>query len=278
MHTRAGTGETVAFHTVQALVELCEAQNATIESLRRTLGDREQADNDRQTFKQTFAHELAAPLTAIIGILDTLEHRDLPPETAEDFVQRARRQAANLREMIEDFLDLPEGPEAAVERTPQEHVLLPELCEDVSLSVTHLLPPERLVLDVPPDFGLLTVPSRLRQILVNLLVNAAKHSPKSLVVVSAAREGYDVRIDVADRGPGIEPELVEACFRPFSQGPGGRAVGGLGLGLYLVRRLTASLGGEILLLPRDGGGTIARVILPQKRVSDRALDAELYLC
>jgi two-component system sensor histidine kinase KdpD len=253
-----------------ALIELCEAQQMTIQSLRAAIEQRERDDRAREQLKVTLAHELRTPLTAVIGTLYTLAIPGLEAKQAADLVQRALRQAQQLHELTEDLLKTRDSHYEPVSRAQQEILDVAELLDDVCVSVSARLAVQRLRVEVPTGLTVRTHPGRLRQILVNLLVNAAKYTPEtSPVTIEVTAAAGGVSFNVIDRGPGIPAETVDEMFEPFRQGPNGVAAGGLGIGLYLVRGLAQSLGGTVELLPNPAGGTVARVTLPQKRQEDR---------
>lgn len=258
---------------VGALLELCEAQQGAVDRLQHALEEHEQANADRHMLRRMLAHELRTPLAAIIGTLHTLALPKLRPEKLDDLRGKALRQAEQLNELIDDILHLADPHEAAVDRAPQETVALEELVADVVTQITAHVSADRLVVEMPQGAAIRTVPGRVRQVLVNLLVNAAKFSPDgSPVRLHVTRLDDRVAFEVVDEGPGIPEGSVDALFEAFRRGEHMRA-DGLGLGLYLVRNLVRSLGGTVELITRDGGGTLARVELPQKRLEDASARA-----
>ena len=82
------------------------------------------------------------------------------------------------------------------------------------------------------------------------------------IVLSAARRPEGVRIEVSDTGSGIDPADVDRLFERFTRG-GGRDADGFGLGLAIVRQIMRVVGGTVSLAPRRGGGTVARIVLPE---------------
>jgi two-component system osmolarity sensor histidine kinase EnvZ len=109
-------------------------------------------------------------------------------------------------------------------------------------------------------------PAALSRVAANLIDNALAYG-KPPVDVTTHVDGGEVVIDVADRGPGIAPSDVERLKQPFTRAGEARAredgAAGAGLGLAIVDRIARLHGGALELLPRDGGGTIARVRLPR---------------
>jgi signal transduction histidine kinase len=102
-------------------------------------------------------------------------------------------------------------------------------------------------------------PERISQVLRNLLQNAAKHTPPGTSVeLRAHREGRQVRIEVADNGPGFAPEYVELIFEKFARGPSAAAqqTSGAGLGLYVSRQILRSHGSDLTVDSTLGKGTV----------------------
>ena len=112
-----------------------------------------------------------------------------------------------------------------------------------------------------PDTMVLADPDMLRAVLLNLLLNACQASRDWPVEVTASVRGHECHIEVGDRGPGIPDQLRERVFDPFFT----TKSSGTGLGLSIVKRLVASMDGSIALRPRDGGGTVAEVVVPAQR-------------
>jgi signal transduction histidine kinase len=113
---------------------------------------------------------------------------------------------------------------------------------------------------VPEDVVARADPERVRQVLVNLLTNAAKFTNEGCVRLVAALEGEGVCISVEDTGPGIEPELRDRVLEPFARGSSPQA--GSGLGLAIVARLIQVMQGTIAIDSAPGAGTRIAVRLP----------------
>jgi signal transduction histidine kinase len=116
----------------------------------------------------------------------------------------------------------------------------------------------------------------MRQVVVNLLVNAIKYSPEhGVVAVTSRREGDHVVIEVRDRGPGILPDEATHIFELFGQGVREKdsKSGGLGIGLHLVKRLTELHGGHVGVNSQPGQGSSFWVRLPLP-VADQVTDEE----
>ncbi len=255
---------------VSALLELCDVQQHTIDRLQRALAEHEETEADRHMLKRMLAHELRTPLAAVIGTLHTLALPALDDEKREDFRTRALRQAEQLNDLIDDILTMSDPHSAAVERAPQEWVAVEQLVDDVRIQISETVDTDRLVAELPDGLMIRTVPGRVRQILVNLLVNAAKFGPDGTPVrLVATRLDDRMVFEVVDEGPGIDPETADSLFEAFRRGEQTAGdVEGVGLGLYLVRNLARSLAGTVSLVSREPQGLLVRVELPQKRLED----------
>jgi signal transduction histidine kinase len=242
------------------IVELLAAQAARISDLEAQLAARGEVD-------VLVAHEVRTPLTVILGGIETaLTLPDGHPEL-RPLLARILRQAQGLRAVVEVLLT-PVSAEHTHARAPQETVPLATIVEDALDAVSLRLPRRRVVVQGVAGIRVRTSPARLTAILVNLLENAARYGGSGPVEVWAeVRRRWAVRIFVADRGPGLCGADPEELFAPYRQGPQAHP-DGRGLGLYLIRQLARSLGGEVTLADRPGGGAVATVSLPQRRLDD----------
>ncbi|MDQ3758092.1 MAG: HAMP domain-containing histidine kinase [Actinomycetota bacterium] len=207
-------------------------------------------------------HELANPLTVILAALEALQTSELDRETGRDLATRALRQAEHMADLLRDFR---EGGvrAAALGDGRRRQVQLVALIRD-AVDTVGPLAASRIVVGVDEEFRMWTVPSRLRQILINLIANASKYATVGPISIDARFTDNAVHIDVLDRGPGLPPGDPEELFQLFRRGQVG-TTGGMGVGLHVVRELAQSLGGSVHLVSREGGGTIAQVLLPQRR-------------
>lgn len=257
---------------VAGLVSLCAAYADTIECLRAALDEHREAVGDQRRIRRLLAHELRTPLNSIMGTIETLLMTELPQETISSLLRIALRQVIQLDETVDDILLMSDARDLWTQRAPSQRVTLREIVDDACHSMMTHIRPGSLDLDIPEDLVIETVPSRLRQILVNLLSNAVQFGPEDgKIAVVSYRHGKDVRVEVSDHGPGLDADDQPALFTPYSEGVAlmpSEPDSPVGLGLFVVAGLASSLGGEIDLLPREGGGTIARLTIPQRRDTD----------
>jgi two-component system, sensor histidine kinase and response regulator len=211
-------------------------------------------------FTAMVAHELDTPLAVIRGYADMLATGELDIDEHSRALDRIQAETDLLEALVSDVRSA-----AAVETEDfaikLQQVALDGLLRDAAAFVETLHGDHRLVTQGATDGWVLADPHRIRQVLRNLLSNAAKYSPDGTPIEVRTAPGATpgrVRIEVADRGPGIHPDDTARIFEKFGQGRdmGGRKVAGTGLGLYLSRRILQAHGSELTLDSEPGGGSV----------------------
>jgi adenylate cyclase len=236
----------------------------------------ELASRAKSDFLASMSHELRTPLNAIIGFTRLVMRRasdTLPPKQHEN-LQKILTSAEHLLSLINAVLDLSKIEAGRMEVRPTEFPLEPLL--DVCLAtVEPMIKSERvqLIKDIegrlPP---LVTDQEKLKQILINLLSNAAKFTETGAITLRGCRRGEQVHLAVTDTGAGIPHVALELIFEEFRQIGSGieqGAQGGTGLGLSISRRLARMLGGEISVMSEEGQGSTFTVTIPV-RLTTRA--------
>lgn len=215
------------------------------------------ADQRKDAFLATLAHELRNPLTPIRYATRLLEP-GVPQEMANDARKMIDRQLAQMARLLDDLLDVSRITRGVLDIHREQQ----DLREIVASAVASVRPlaeaaHQELTLQLPAEPLLLSGDAvRLAQIIGNLLHNATKYTPaEGHIGVTAAATGAEVSVSVKDDGVGIPAEALPAIFDLFVQlePPGARSAGGLGIGLSLARDLVKLHGGRIDVLSAGPG-------------------------
>jgi PAS domain S-box-containing protein len=238
-----------------------EAQRSAYEEARR-------ANRLKDEFLATLSHELRTPLNAIFGYARMLHSGTLPPDKERRAVAVIERNATALNKMVEDVLDVSRIISGKT-RLHVQPVTLSSVVEQAVATVRPTADAKGVRLQFICDGKLDPMsgdPDRLQQVIWNLLSNAIKFTPRDgLVQITLQLANADVEIVVSDTGRGIAPEFLPHVFERFRQADSGltREVGGLGLGLAIVRHLVELHGGTIHAASEgEGKGATFRVRLP----------------
>ena len=241
------------------------------EELREANRRLEEYNRLKAEFVANMSHELRTPLTAIIGFAQLAQLTggkggEMPKRYADAF-ERILRNGQHLLALINDVLDVSKI-EAGRMKIHREHVDLVEVVQGAFAELQSLAERKGLEyrLRVPGRLPLAyTDPLRVRQVVINLLSNAAKFTARGRVEAELVPHGPDhFRIVVKDTGIGIEERSLPIIFERFRQVDGSmtRSASGVGLGLSIVRQIVDLLGGEIEVTSRVGEGSTFTVTLP----------------
>jgi two-component system, sensor histidine kinase len=238
----------------------------------------EQANRAKTLFLANVSHELRTPLQAIILHARLLERRTRDAST--DSLAVILRASNQLLELIEQLLNITKVESGhPIEVTYQSFALGVLLEEVVTTLAPTLSPRNRLALSIPDTaVTLISDRARLTQVLYNLVRNADKFTDGGVIHLSLepSQDGAQAVIEVSDQGIGIQPAEQERIFEPFCQGVTGIAGGipsGIGLGLWLSRRILEALGGHIRLTSAPGVGSRFQIVLPVRPDTAAALPA-----
>ncbi|NJC68950.1 HAMP domain-containing histidine kinase [Planosporangium thailandense] len=228
----------------------------------------QEREQGRDLFIAMTSHELRTPVTAIKGYADTLVERwdSLDEAARRDAAGVVRQRARELARLIDRLLAAASGVTGVSDGSTGAPFDPAQVLRD---AVAELNPELRRVLRVNLPAELPKVRgdrASFSTVLTELATNACKYSPDWVdVELTAGADAYTVWIRVADRGLGIRPEHAERAFDRFWQLDRGdkRQYGGVGLGLYLVRKIVERQNGWVSLRPREGGGAVAEVRLPR---------------
>ena len=243
----------------------------------------EDASRTKSQFLANMSHEIRTPMTAILGYTDELlGDGALAPIPSEplDALEAIKRNGRHLLGIINDILDLSkiEAGRLEIERLPVSPI---EIVQDVRSLVQVSANEKQLEIEVefatPVPDTIETDPTRLRQILINLVANAIKFTRTGTIRlvtrVLADESNARIQFEVRDPGIGMRPDQISRLFQPFTQADSSttREYGGTGLGLSICQRLLEQMSGEIEVESEPGRGSTFRVTLPLGSIEGAAM-------
>jgi signal transduction histidine kinase len=251
------------------LGDLADSLNTMADELQRKMEDLRQMDRVRTDFVANVSHELKTPLTLIKGYTETLQGEAMGDKVkAAKFVSIIKEHSDRLGNIVDDLLSLSEleSSKGSIDCTQFE---LKELIDDISLGFGHALASKKLELTVNSqgdDFSINADRDKIEQVLVNLIDNAIKYTPRSgRIELSIVEHDREIRIAVRDNGIGIAKEHLDRIFERFYRADKARSreLGGTGLGLSIAKHIVLAHKGKIAVESELGKGTIVLVILPK---------------
>lgn len=212
------------------------------------------------------SHEIRTPLNGVIGLADHLLTTELDAEQHAD-LYTLKATGDQLVAMLDDIIDYSRIGHGRLELDSTEFELLPVVHGVASLFASRAFDKGvrlRVSIDPLTQAWVIGDPTRLRQILSNLVSNAVKFTQLGSVVITVDALGDDVTFAVTDTGIGIPPGALDRIFEPFRQADAttSRHFGGSGLGLAICRQLVELMGGHITVTSEEGAGSNFTVVVP----------------
>jgi signal transduction histidine kinase/CheY-like chemotaxis protein/CHASE3 domain sensor protein len=244
---------------VRTQSDLLQAQMALLTEAKEAA---ENSSRLKSQFLANMSHEIRTPLTSMVGYSELLIDGQLTPEERGEYVDVIRRNSAVLAHLIDDILDLSKVESNFLDLEYLEFSPS-DLVREVIKTLTPHVQRKSIFLEMREKTDLpLTIvsdPTRLRQVLINMMNNAIKFTNRGGVTVSLSYSSQPptFSFEIEDTGIGIAQEHQERLFQPFVQGDNSttRKYGGTGLGLVLARRLARLLGGDVNLLNSSAEGS-----------------------
>ena len=251
-------------------------RNENTERMQKTISNLREAEDSRDDFLANISHEIRTPINTICGISEILLQKEMPSDIRMQlyYIQTAGR---NLTSVVSDILDFSELQSGKIEIVEEEYNISSTINDVINMSMGKISEKE-MELIVNCDA---TLPSlirgdekKIRRVILNLLDNAIKFTEEGCVSmdVSYRRENYGINlvITIRDTGIGMEAADLEKLFNGFTQVDTrrNRRNGGVGLGLAISHIMVQKMGGIITIKSKPNQGTIVKVIIPQKVITD----------
>jgi signal transduction histidine kinase len=257
-----GAEEVAALRTLGTLTELALDRARLFSQEQAARQALEDADELKMNFIALAAHELRTPVAVIHGVIETVERRghELAAEQRVDLEQMLRTQAAGLKSLVEQLLDLSKLDAHAVAIEPKRISVRTRVQEVVALSAGARA--GEVNVEVPADLEAIVDPDAFDRILTNLVTNALRYG-RAPIHVSAEGENGRLQVAVEDRGEGVPSEFVPRLFERFSRSdPSRRRAGGTGLGLAIAHSYAEALAGELRYREANPHGARFELVLP----------------
>ena len=262
---RRRDGSEIPVLTMTVLHRDPQGSPAFISLVAHDITQRKEVERMKDELVATVSHELRTPLASLRGFSELMLKREFGEEKRREFLGIIQKETIRLSELINNFLDLQKMEWGRQTYDPTQIELGPLLQESLALfegGNQH----HRFTLEIAADLRPVVVdPSRLRQVLSNLLANAVKYSPNGGDVRIQARvDGSDALISISDRGIGIPSDAMPFLFSKFFRVHNGphRQIGGTGLGLALVKQIILAHHGRVWAESTEGQGSIFHFTLP----------------
>lgn len=270
MYARDGKPDSMVL-ILKNISERKEAERKLLEAKYKA----EESDRLKTAFLSNMSHEIRTPMNAIVGFSDLLSDESIKPEDRRDFIAQINQGADDLMRLIDDIIDIAKI-EAGQVNVHISECLVRDLFKELHLMFIQNLKrlgKENVEIKVQWDWpsdelAIYTDPFRLKQILVNLLSNAAKFTEEGEIALGIREDKEGILFYVKDTGIGIREEKQKVIFDRFMQGHETKTklYGGTGLGLAISKNLTEILGGEIGVESTTGQGSTFWFILPRNEV------------
>jgi signal transduction histidine kinase/CheY-like chemotaxis protein len=237
----------------------------------RARAEAEAANTAKSDFLATVSHEIRTPLNGVLGMAQAMSAADLPPEQRER-LDIIRDSSEALLRVLNDILDISKIEARKLEIETVEFDL-GETLAGVHATFAPVAAQRGLELSVQigdADGLYLGDPTRVRQIISNLVSNALKFTASGSIRVLAAKYGAGIRVDIVDTGIGISSDVAATLFAKFAQADvsTARRYGGTGLGLAISRELAELMGGSITVESTPGAGSTFTVRLRLERIGE----------
>ena len=234
-------------------------------ALNTMLDERQDVEDGLRRFVGDASHELRTPLTSIHGYVDLYQRGGFPDQASlDDAMRRIQHESTRMIGLVDDLLLLARLDQARP--LAQDLVDAAEVLRDAMSDAAAVAPTRSITVETEDPLTLRGDEHRVRQVVAAVVTNALVHTPASASVVLRGRHDTDGRVvlEIADDGPGMDPEVAGHAFERFYRGDPSRSRhrGGAGLGLAIVESVVSHHGGQVHLLTAPGAGTTVQLLFP----------------
>jgi two-component system sensor histidine kinase KdpD len=218
----------------------------------------------RNSLLSAISHDLRTPLTALVGLASTLAaDGNLSERSRRELADALHDESMRMSNMVNNLLDMARLQAGGVQLNRQWHVL-EEIVGSALRSLRHAIANHDIKVSLETSLPLIYVDSVLiERVLCNLIENATKYtSPGSQIHIGAVTGDHELRVTVADNGPGLPPDIIETVFDKFTRGQKESATPGVGLGLAICKAIVQAHRGKIWAENIDEGGARFTFTLP----------------
>lgn len=259
--------EAVEYIETVASVVAVALERSTFAEIARETEIKHSAEALRSSILSALSHDLRTPLTALVGMADTLALGKVAPDRQRQMLEALRVQALSISHQMTNLLEMARLSEGRFQLNtawqPIEEVL------GATLHQAKVQWKERLFeLTLAPELPPIRIDAVLMErVFWNLLENAVKYSPEhGPIGISVVQSGQAMEVSVCDQGPGVPANQVATIFETFQRGRQESGIPGVGLGLSIARTIVAAHQGELAYQPRAGGGSCFVVRLPLEQL------------
>lgn len=237
----------------------------------------EESEDAKSHFLANMSHEIRTPMTAILGYSEALTDEGITDKERDEYTQIIIRSGKHLLSIINDILDISKIEASKIEVENIEVNFAQLICDvesysQIKVKEKGLLLDLKVVYPIPVYIN--SDPTRLKQILFNLINNAVKFTEKGVITISISRIDQQLKFEIQDTGIGLTAAEQQKLFKPFSQSDASvtRVHGGTGLGLYISKSLARLLGGDIELVSKKGEGSCFTITVKCEQLGESVLN------